>query len=137
MPTTSPNRLNARATKNPTMTSAEPSFRAGDPPLAPLAVAMRERGWKAQGVPSESPSPALRPLGARVRAPVGWRISDAPGVPTPRTSVRGEAGEGFPVPSVRFTPLGERCGEDPGVVAAEDLAGLFGCKAMIEQALRQ
>ena len=29
-----------------------------------------------------SPSPALRPLGARVREPVGWRIFDAPGVPS-------------------------------------------------------
>ena len=35
-----------------------------------------------------SPSPALRPLGARARAPAGWRIRDAPGVPSAARRVR-------------------------------------------------
>jgi cytochrome c oxidase assembly protein subunit 15 len=39
----------------------------------------------------QKPSTALRPLGARVRAPVGWRIKDAPGV---AHAERREPGEG-------------------------------------------
>src|SRR4029077_15827991 len=44
------------------------------------------------------------PLGARVRAPVGWRISDAPGVP-PSPRMRGESrGEGLAQAANRAPP---------------------------------
>jgi hypothetical protein len=60
--------------------------------LTPTAPLMPQPGHKGSGevakprframAPPTSSSPSPAPLGARVRAPIGWRISDAPGVPS-------------------------------------------------------
>ena len=66
---------------------------AGDPRLTAeqRRVVETEEAWTLGVTAPKSPSPALRPLGARVRAPAGWRIGDAPGVASPQ----GEPGEGI------------------------------------------
>src|SRR6266446_5210323 len=54
----------------------------------------RLSGFPRQIGPDRSPAAPhpLAPLGARVRAPVGWRILDAPGVPLPLPARGGGAG---------------------------------------------
>src|SRR6202022_1320591 len=68
--------------------------------LGPPSPAMRERGYR-----RPSPKPLSR---------------DAPGVPPPDRSP-GEAGEGMPVPSVRFAPLS--C--PPSQVAGASIRGFL------------
>src|ERR1700704_5379973 len=70
-----------------------------------------------------SPSPAPRPLGARVRAPAGWRISDAPGVPSAARWVRVPP----PPPRHSISIFGRGAiAADPGIGPVGDLALVFG-----------
>ena len=66
---------------------------AGDPSLTDEQrhIVETEEAWTLGVMTPKGPSPALRPLGARMRAPAGWRIGDAPGVASPE----GEPGEGI------------------------------------------
>ncbi len=93
-------RRRATSAPDPSTLTHQP-LRAGPP-----SPALRERGFAVAH--RAVPRPALRPLGARVRAPVGWRIAMRQGCRPPDRSPGGGPG------AVRLLSAPQEAGKGPG-----------------------